>query len=386
MGKRELVFLYSDEIEKFPYPEDCPFKSERAPRLRQKLVALNLLDNERAMVVEPKPASRQQLEWFHFPNYLDELSRTSRGELSLDSLYMGLGGDDTPIFRGMYDYGAWAAGASIHAAELVLSGDARVAFNPTGGLHHAQDARASGFCYINDVVLGCMRLTQAGKRVFCLDLDAHHGDGTQAAFYRRKDVMFLSLHESGTTLFPGTGFETDIGEGEGRGYTVNVPLPAGTYDQAYLTAFQVVVPPLIQAYQPDIIVVQFGMDTLAGDPLTHFCLTNNVYPQIIDTLLGFGRPMLFTGGGGYHVENTVRGWARIWQRVCGEEDGFDLSVGTGGVLLSSSEWVGGLQDRAIHISSEQKYGVERALYPTLQTIVQTVFPLHGLDQKVLPKA
>ena len=330
----------------------------------------------------PRPASRKELEWFHFPAYLDELWRSSKGELSLDSIYMGLGGDDTPIFRGMFEYNSWACGASITAAELILSSPARVVFNPWGGLHHAHEARASGFCYLNDVALGCMRLTQAHQRVFCLDLDAHHGDGTQAAFHQRSDVLYVSLHESGATLFPGTGFETDIGEGAGRGYTVNLPLPAGTYDEAYLTAFTAIVPPLIRAYNPDVIVLQLGMDTLAGDPLTHLCLTNNAYPQIIDALMAFSKPMLLTGGGGYHVENTVRGWARVWKRLCGEQDDFDPSIGLGGVMLASSEWLGGLQDHHYPVSSEQRYGVEKQLYPTLQAIVQTVFPIHGLDPDI----
>lgn len=377
-----MVFVHSSDLDSHPYPDNCPFKTQRAGRLRERLAALGLLENGRNRVVAPRPASRAELEWFHFPRYLDELVRASKGDLSVDSLYMGLGGDDTPIFRDMYEYGVWACGASILAAEQLLSGAAWVAFNPSGGLHHAHEAKASGFCYLNDVVLGCMRLAKAGKRVFCVDLDAHHGDGTEAAFHQRADVMYLSLHESGTTLFPGTGFETDIGDGPGRGFTVNVPLPAGTYDRAYLTAFYTVVPPLISAFAPDVLVLQLGMDTLAGDPLTHFCLTNNCFPEMIRTLMAFDKPMLITGGGGYHVENSVRGWARVWRTLCGDEDDFDPSVGMGGVMLKSSEWLGGLQDHDLPISSEQRYGVEKALYPTLRNIVQNVFPLHGLEADV----
>jgi acetoin utilization protein AcuC len=293
-------------------------------------------------------------------------------------LYMGLGGDDTPIFRDMYELGRWACGASIVAAEQILSGGASVAFNPSGGLHHAHAAKASGFCYLNDVVLGCMRLTEAGKRVFCIDLDAHHGDGTAEAFYSRKDVLYMSMHEGPETLFPGTGFATDIGAGEGRGYTVNVPLPPGVYDEAYLATFRAVALPLIGAYAPDVIVLELGMDPLAGDPLTHMCLTNNVYPDIIRDLVSFGKPILMTGGGGYQVENTVRGWARVWQSLCGDNEDWDWSIGMGGVMLASTEWLGGLQDRILAVAPDQRYAVEKAIAETLGTIFEKVFPLHGL--------
>ena len=123
-------------------------------------------------------------------------------------------------------------------------------FNLLGGFHHAMAERAGGFCYLNDVVLACMRLADAGKRVLYLDVDAHHGDGVQAAFYNRKDVMTISMHESGKTLFPWGGFENEIGEGAGSGYNVNVPLPAETYDEAFLWAFDRVVVPLVEAYFP----------------------------------------------------------------------------------------------------------------------------------------
>ena len=152
------------------------------------------------------------------------------------------------------------------AADLLLAGEADIVFNLLGGFHHARPEKAAGFCYINDVVLACLRLAEAGKRVACLDVDAHHGDGTQEAFYRRNDVLTISLHESGKTLFPWGGFESEMGEGPGLGYNVNVPLPAGTYDEAFLVAFDQIVVPLLQAYHPDILVLELGMDTLAGDP------------------------------------------------------------------------------------------------------------------------
>ncbi|MCX6996998.1 MAG: acetoin utilization protein AcuC, partial [Kiritimatiellaeota bacterium] len=322
-------------------------------------------------------AARAEIEKFHSVRYLDELERAAAGDLRIEGLEMGLGTPDTPVFRDLWTYATWAAGAALTAADLILSGAASIAFTPWGGFHHAMPEKAAGFCYVNDVVLACQHLAAAGQRVLCLDVDAHHGDGTQAAFYRRNDVMTISMHESGKTLFPWGGFENEIGEGLGRGYNVNIPLPADTYDDAYLFAFRTAVVPLMSAYKPDVIVVELGLDALAGDPLTHLRLTNNAIVDILHRLLACNVPMVITGGGGYHVENTVRGWALAWKTLCGDEE-HDLSFGMGGLMLESIEWVGGLPDRDLPVTIEQRRAVLPALEQTISTVVQTVFPYHGL--------
>ncbi|MGA2221301.1 MAG: acetoin utilization protein AcuC [Verrucomicrobiia bacterium] len=378
MNNRKLAFIHSPDIEAFTYPPDCPFRTQRAARLRERLASFQLLTGEDRAVVAPRPATRAELEKFHTARYLDELQRAAAGDLTVVGFGMGLGGPETHVSRDVYEYPRWACGATLTGAQLILSGDADIVFNPSGGFHHAGAEKASGFCYLNDMVLGCQRLADAGKRVLCLDLDAHHGDGTQEAFYDRNDVMTISMHESGKTLFPWGGFEDEIGEGTGRGYNVNVPLPAYTYDEAFLFALNRISVPLIGAFNPDVLVVEFGMDTLAGDPLTHLALTNNVYPEIVHRLLSFGKPILATGGGGYNVGNTVRGWALVWQTFCGEEDENDLGVGMGGVMLQSTEWLGGLHDRELPVSAEQRAAVEPVVRETTQRIRQTVFPLHEL--------
>jgi acetoin utilization protein AcuC len=286
---------------------------------------------------------------------------------------------DTPVFKDMFECGAWACGAGFAAADLLLQKKADIAFNLLGGFHHAMADRAAGFCYLNDVVLACMKLADAGKRVLYLDVDAHHGDGVQAAFYRRQDVMTISLHESGKTLFPWGGFEDEIGEGVGRGYNVNVPLPAETYDEAYLMAFDSVAVPLATAFNPDVLVLELGLDILAGDPLTHLRMTNNVVVEIAERLLRLNCPMLVAGGGGYHVENTVRGWALAWRTFCGENDECDFGLGMGGVMLASTEWAGGLRDRTLAVSAEQRRAVEPELRTTIETVINNVFRLHGLE-------
>lgn len=378
MNPRRLAFIYAPEVEGLSYPPDCPFKTQRASLTRQRLLSFGMLGTPDRREVATPPAPVAELERFHAPAYLNELQRAAGGDLTVDGLHMGLGGPDTPVFKDMFTYGAWACGAGLTAADLLLAGQADVAFNLLGGFHHAMAARAGGFCYLNDVVLACLRLTAAGHRVACLDIDAHHGDGTQSAFYSRRDVLTISLHESGKTLFPWGGFENEIGDGAGLGYNVNLSLPAQTYDEAFVAAFDRVVVPLLGAYQPDVLVVELGMDTLAGDPLTHLTLTNNVLGEVIPRLLALERPILVAGGGGYHVENTVRAWTLAWKLFGGEDEEHDLSLGLGGVMLGSSEWVGGLRDRELSVTPEQRQAVEPALTAAITAVRHTIFRYHGL--------
>jgi acetoin utilization protein AcuC len=261
---------------------------------------------------------------------------------------------------------------------MILSGETELAFNPSGGYHHAWPELASGFCYINDMALACIVLAEKGKRVLYLDVDVHHGDGVANAFYNRSDVMTISFHENPKTLFPGTGFEHEIGTGKGKGYCVNVPLPVGTYDQAYMKAFEAIALPLIKAYNPDVIVFELGADALAGDPLAHLQLTNNTYAEIINHLMDFGKPILATGGGGYNFENTVRAWALAWSILCGADRDEDTSHAMGGVFLESTEWQGGLRDMALAVTEQQKNAVEPAIDAVVQKIKKTIFPIHGI--------
>jgi acetoin utilization protein AcuC len=339
---------------------------------------MGLLNRPGLSVVAPRPASRAELEAFHFPRYLDVLERAGRGDMDAEGLHMGLGTPDTPLFAGLYEYASLACGGSIQGAELVLGGQADVAFNPSGGYHHAHAGKAGGFCYLNDVVLACMRLAAAGRKVLYLDLDVHHGDGVQAAFYTRRDVLTMSFHQTGRTLFPGTGFEDEIGAGDGLGYCVNVPLPPGTYDEAYLGAFGAVGMPIIRAYGPDAIVLEMGMDCLAGDPLAQLMLTNNAYADVLHQLAALHKPVVAAGGGGYHVENTVRGWALGWSVLCGQDEEYDPSVGLGGVMLGTSDWRGGLRDRARVPDSRQKAAVDAAIAETVEKVKVNVFGLLGL--------
>ena len=360
MKNRKAIFIHSPEIEKHSYPAECPFNTSRAGKVREILNSSGLLSGENRREVVPEPAERMVLKKFHSARYLHVLKTTRKGHWNMEALNMGIGTPDCPAFEGMYEYSVLACGATLTAAKLILTGAADVAFNPSGGLHHARPECASGFCYLNDVALVCMVLAEQGKKVLYVDVDVHHGDGVANAFYDRADVMTISFHESGKTLFPGTGFEDEIGTAQGAGYCVNVPLPAGTYDEVYIKAFEEVALPLIAGFEPDVIVAQLGADALADDPLAHLCLTNNVYVEVINHLLSFDKPILATGGGGYNIDNTVRTWALDWSVLCG------------------ADRQEGLLDRELVVTSQQRDTVKPQIEATIEAVKANVFVLHGL--------
>lgn len=380
MSLGQKIFVHSAALEQYPYPDASPFKTDRAGRVRKMLLSMGLLGVEDRLESAPEKADRKTLLLYHTPAYLDALERVNQGEYEVDMLYMGLGTGDCPAFRGVYDYACWAAGATVTAAKLILEGKAAIAFNPSGGYHHAFPDRAGGFCYINDVVLACQTITQAGKRVIFVDIDVHHCDGVQAAFYNRRDVMTISTHQDGRTLFPGTGFVDEIGTSEGKGYSVNIPLPLGTYDEIYMKAFRSVVLPLLHKFDPDVIVLEAGADTLAQDPLAGLLMTNNSMADVINLLLAFGKPILAVGGGGYNVDNTVRAWSLVWSALCGDQAGDDFTAGMGGVMLETMDWHGGagLRDRILIPSLTQRQSVAPAVEKVIEEVRRQIFPLHGL--------
>jgi acetoin utilization protein AcuC len=380
MATDQKVFIYSPELEHDGYPADCPFNSQRAGKTLETIKTNGLIHSDDRRVLPAEPLERPTLERFHSAAYLDALHSAGLGSLSpREALNYGLGTPDTPLFKGMHQFTALAAGGTVTAARLIREGQAHIAFNPSGGFHHAHPDRAAGFCFLNDVVLGIETLLEQVRKVMFVDIDAHHCDGVQDAFYRRKDVMTVSFHESGRTLFPGTGFETEIGENEGCGYTVNVPLPVGTYDAIYEWAFEEIVPPLIDACAPDVIVLEIGMDALAGDPLAHLHLTNNSHASIVDKLVRTGKPILATGGGGYHFDNTVRGWALCWSVLCGDQSAHDaMMLGMGGVMLETTDWAGGLRDRTLLSDAGRRPAIDHEVRQVVEYIRKTVFPLHGL--------
>jgi len=375
---KQAAFIHTSQLDEGGYPSECPFDSRRAGRTHATVNSLGLLNLTNTKLIAPVRLTRSQLERFHTPDYLDVLQRAGRGVHDFKALKKGLGTPDCPLFKDMFEYVSLAAGGTVTGADLILSSEAHIAFNPSGGFHHAAADASSGFCYINDLVLGAMQLADAGKRVMVIDLDAHHGDGTQTAFYSRADVVTLSMHESGKSLFPGTGFVEEIGEGDGKGCSINLPLPVGTYDAIYYTAFREVVMPLIEAVDPDVLMVPLGMDGLAGDPLAHLNLTNNVFADIVADLRETDRPILATGGGGYNPQNTQRAWALMWSVLANGRDDATAAFGMGGDMLENTAWFGGLRDRTLLSHGGYRDSVDAEIRGIIEQIKKTIFPLHGL--------
>ena len=377
LSKTKHIFLHCDELEEYCYPEACPFNIARAGKVRKTLASMGILSGSDRSMVAPAAADEDVLLKYHETIYLDVLQAAAGGGFEVDMLNYGLGTGDCPVFKGMYDYARLAVGATVTGAKHIIEGDTQIAFNPSGGYHHAFEARAAGFCYLNDVALGCMVLAEAGMKVLYLDVDVHHGDGVQHAFYNRKDVMTISTHQTGKTLFPGTGHVDEIGAGDGVGYSVNVPLWPGTYDLAYMRAFREAVLPVAKAFEPDVIVMEIGADGLAGDPLAGLQLTNKVYVDVIDAMRAFNKPILAVGGGGYNVENTVRAWSLCWAALCDDLTG-EENIGMGGVMMESTDWLGGLKDRKLVVSEEQIETIEPAIDEVIEAIKKTIFPIHGI--------
>ncbi len=265
----------------------------------------------------PEPATDEELRWCHERRYIEAVRRTSTAPYGPSAAGIGEGGDDPP-FAGMHEASAAVAGGSIRAMEAILRGDVEHAYHPGGGLHHAMADRASGFCIYNDPALAIARARRDGLRVMYIDLDVHHGDGVQALHWTDSGVMTFSIHESGRTLFPGSGFADEVGEGSAAGTSVNVALPAGTGEAAWLDALRTLLPELAATFGPDVIVSQHGADSHAWDPLANLAITTTAHgaaARLVDCLAHrhAGGRWLATGGGGYDAYRVVpRTWALIW--------------------------------------------------------------------------
>jgi acetoin utilization protein AcuC len=292
----------------------APQRLELTARLAQ---TLGLFDHKHVAVEPPRVATDVELCSVHSPAYVEAVRKVSDDPLTPDE-ERGLGTEDDPAFAGMHEASARLAGGSLVAADAILSGAAVRAVNFSGGMHHAARERASGFCIYNDVAMAIQRLLDAGvQRVVSIDVDAHHGDGTQGLFWDDPRVMTISMHESGLTMFPGTGFANETGGPNAPGTAVNVAVPAFTGDAAWLRAFYAVVPQIVGAFQPEVIVSQHGCDSHRLDPLTHLNLSVDAQREAASAIGSLAAQYcdnrwIATGGGGYEVVNVVpRAWTHL---------------------------------------------------------------------------
>lgn len=296
----------------FSYGDHHPFKVQRFRLARDLMAAYRLLELPGMEQRVPRKVTREELLTAHAPEYLDRLKEFSDACESRADFRYGLGDLENPIFPGVYDWACLGVSGTLEAARLVTEEGFAAAFNPFGGWHHAQHSRASGFSYLNDAVVAINHLVGRGKRVVYLDIDAHHGDGVQNAFYQSDRVLTISLHESGIYFFPGTGFERETGEGMGKGYAVNVPLLAHTDDALFMKAFDEIAYPLIAAFDPDVLFTQLGADTFRTDPLTRLEVTTHGYTYLLKKLRALRIPWVAVGGGGYDMMNVARAWTIAW--------------------------------------------------------------------------
>ena len=315
----KAVLVFSKQFGRHSYGTGHPLKVERLQLTMDLIAAYGLFDTPDAPWVEARNADETDLLKFHSAEYLAMLKLANTGRAPPQALQFGLGSGDNPVFPGLFDWSLLVAGATLECVRQVMDEDCRIAFNIAGGLHHARADRASGFCYLNDPVIGISRMIENGLRVVYLDVDVHHGDGVEAAFYNTDQVLTISLHQHGYTLFPGTGFPDEMGEGPGRGYTVNVPLAPGTDDDLYLWVFMEVVPPLVRAYDPDVLVTQLGVDTLATDPLAGLNLTTSGFIKLVEEIKSWKRKWVALGGGGYNMMNVARSWTGAWAVMKGAD-------------------------------------------------------------------
>ena len=318
MGKT-AAFVYGDALARHVLSEDHPLKAVRLQYTYELLEAYGVFESPDAMLVEPRAATEAEILRFHSPAYLECVRRVSNGDYTVNAAQFGFGPGDNPVFEGMYEAAALSTGASLRAAELLVSGEVDRALSISGGLHHAMPDRASGFCVFNDPVLAIQELLLHGLKVAYVDIDCHHGDGVQHAFYDTDVVLTISVHESGAFLFPGTGFTQETGTGKGRGYSVNLPLYPYTSDEVYLWAFREVVPPLLERFAPDVIATQLGIDSHFRDPITHLALTVQGFGRAVGAFADAAPKWLAMGGGGYDLQAVARAWTTAYSIMLEQE-------------------------------------------------------------------
>jgi acetoin utilization protein AcuC len=333
-------------------------------------------------VVDCTPGSDSDLLLFHSARYLEALHEADTGEPHERLFDYGLGLQDNPVFKGVLPLCHLFAGQASKATELVLAGEECV-FVPCGGFHHAMRERAGGFCYVNDIGMVIERLLASGKRIMYVDIDAHHGDGIEDAFISDPRVMKVSFHESGKTLFPFTGFETETGSGDGTGYNINVPLAAATDDEVFLWLFKQVFAPLAFAFRPDVVLAEIGVDMMNSDPLTHLRLTNNGYVEAVRVIRVCSDRLVCFGGGGYNADNITKGYTLAWA-LMNRIDIFDdySSAMLGGTFLGSSELgnLSALRDMNLVVTGPEKAETYHEARRVLEYLRENIFPLHGIKQ------
>ncbi len=321
---KKTGIIWSDRFTKYNLGEGHPMNARRLDIPYQLYKNLDFHDNHSIVDFTPVEASEDDLLGYHSKNYIKMVKSLSKAGDGYYGRY-GLGTGDCPVFPEMHESSCLIVGGTLMGTDLIMNDEVDQAFSLMAGLHHAFEERAAGFCYYNDAVIAIKHLQEVYgiDRVLYIDTDVHHGDGVLSAFYSSKNVLGLSIHESPQFLFPGTGLSDEIGKEEGLGYTINIPLFPGTWDDLYMDLFESIIPCIWKEYDPEFIVWQCGADGHFGDILGHLNLTTNLYnylgkriSELSDDCSANGR-LLLLGGGGYNPDSVARVWMTILAGISG---------------------------------------------------------------------
>lgn len=319
----DVALFWDERLLAYRFHPEHPFDPRRLELTVDLLRTAGLVTPEE--IHPSEVADDAVLQLVHTPAYVEAVRALSEEAASpWEGGRWGLGTEDNPIFPGMHEAAARIVGTTCRAAAWVMDAPGRRAFAPAGGLHHAYPDRASGFCIYNDVAVAIAALRRTRDvRVLYLDIDAHHGDGVQAIFYDSPHVLTVSTHESGRFLFPGTGFVDELGEGDGYGFSWNLPVEPFSDDEAWIGPTRTVVEDAFELFRPDLVVLQAGCDGHALDPLTHLQASTAFYEAVVQRVVELaevhcrGR-LLVVGGGGYAIWQVVpRVWGLVWGLVSG---------------------------------------------------------------------
>ncbi|HEX2180096.1 MAG TPA: acetoin utilization protein AcuC [Actinomycetota bacterium] len=382
MADRVEIIRYGDGAPWYDLGAMHPLKPARVLLTYDLIDAYGIPDQAHVSSADARDATDDELLLVHTAPYVEAVKRAGQSKRG-PWWQFGFGPGDNPIFRHMHEASARVAGASLTAAEALLSGRADHVFNPSGGLHHALPDRASGFCVYDDPAVAIAWLQRQGVgRMAYVDVDAHHGDGVQEIFYDDPTVLTISLHQSGDTLFPGTGFVDEIGGPGAEGSSVNVPLPPLTANRQWLDAFRRVVPPLLEAWKPEVLVTQLGCDTHCTDPLTNLLLTTGAYFETAKMLHELahstaGGKWLATGGGGYQWARVVpRAWTIYFAEMA--ETALDDELPEAFLAEASSQAGEPLPARLLEPEIENSPVTDADIDRVVAEVRKVVFPYHGL--------